>query len=104
MLVAAHKEARAGTEPFAGNDIRLLELFAVQVTVAMEYARLARESLERERLRQELEVAAAIQTHLLPAGVPRAPRGTAWRRGRAPADRSRATPTTSWFATGTCWP
>ncbi len=70
VLVAAHKEARAGTEPFASNDIRLLELFAVQVTVAMEHARLARESLERERLRQELEVAAAIQTHLFPQEFP----------------------------------
>ena len=59
VLVAAHKEARAGTEPFAANDIRLLELFAVQVTVALEYARLTEESLERARLRQELEVAAA---------------------------------------------
>ncbi len=71
VLVAAHKEARAGTEPFAANDIRLLELFAVQVTVALEHARLARESLERERLRQELEVAATIQAHLYPQQFPR---------------------------------
>jgi len=66
LLVAAHKEARAGTEPFVANDVRLLELFAVQVTVALEYLRLTSESLERERLRQELEVAAAIQSHLYP--------------------------------------
>ncbi len=70
VLVAADKEARAGTEPFANNDVRLLELFAVQVTVAMEYARLTSESLERERLKQELEVAAAIQSHLHPRDVP----------------------------------
>jgi sigma-B regulation protein RsbU (phosphoserine phosphatase) len=70
VLVAAHKEARAGTEPFVANDVRLLELFAVQVTVAMEHARLTLESIERERLRRELEVAAVIQSHLYPQEFP----------------------------------
>jgi serine phosphatase RsbU (regulator of sigma subunit) len=70
VLVAADKEARAGTEPFAPNDIRLLELFAVQITVAMEYVRLTYESLERERLRNELETAAVIQSHLYPQQLP----------------------------------
>jgi sigma-B regulation protein RsbU (phosphoserine phosphatase) len=70
VLAAAEKEARAGTEPFAANDVRLLELFAVQVTVAMEYARLTLESLERERLKRELEVAAVIQSHLYPQSFP----------------------------------
>ena len=71
VLTAAHKEARAGgTEPFAARDVRLLELFAIQVTVALEYARLTRESLERERLRRELEVAAVIQSYLHPRELP----------------------------------
>jgi sigma-B regulation protein RsbU (phosphoserine phosphatase) len=70
ILVAADKEARAGTEPFAANDVRLLELFAVQVTIAMEYVRLTRESLERERLKRELEMAAVIQSHLHPQNFP----------------------------------
>ena len=70
ILVASDKEARAGTEPFAANDVRLLELFAVQVTVAMEYVRLTRESLERERLKRELEMAAVIQSHLHPQEFP----------------------------------
>jgi serine phosphatase RsbU (regulator of sigma subunit) len=70
LLVVADKEARAGTEPFAANDIRLAELFAIQVTVAMEVARLTRESLERERLKRELEVAAEIQSHLHPQEFP----------------------------------
>jgi sigma-B regulation protein RsbU (phosphoserine phosphatase) len=73
VLVAAEKEARAGTEPFAANDVRLLELFCVQVTVAMEFARLTLESLERERLKRELEVAAEIQTHLYPQQFPEFP-------------------------------
>ena len=62
MLVAAHKEARAGTEPFASDDVRLLELFAVQVTVALEYVRLTRESLDRERLRRDLDALLASLT------------------------------------------
>ena len=70
VLVAADKEARAGTEPFAANDVRPLELFAVQVTVAMEYVRLTHESLERERLKNELEMAAVIQSHLHPQRFP----------------------------------
>jgi serine phosphatase RsbU (regulator of sigma subunit) len=70
FLVASDKEARAGTEPFAANDVRLLELFAVQVTVAMEYVRLTRESLERDRLKRELEMAAVIQSHLHPEEFP----------------------------------
>jgi sigma-B regulation protein RsbU (phosphoserine phosphatase) len=70
VLAAAEKEARSGTEPFAPNDVRLLELFAVQVTVALEYVRLTHESLERERLRREIEVAAAIQSHLHPQALP----------------------------------
>jgi len=70
VLVAAQKEARAGTEPFAANDIRLLELFAVQFTVAMESVRLTLESLERERLKNEMEVAAVIQSHLYPQTFP----------------------------------
>jgi serine phosphatase RsbU (regulator of sigma subunit) len=70
VLVAADKEARAGTEPFAANDVRLLELFAVQVTVAMEYIRLTRESLERDRMKREIEMAAVIQSHLHPQNFP----------------------------------
>ena len=73
VLVAAHKEARAGTEPFAGNDVRLVELFAIQVTMAMDFARLTQESLERERLKRELEVAAEIQSHLYPQEFPEFP-------------------------------
>jgi len=73
VLVAASKEARAGTEPFAGNDVRVMELFAVQVTMAIEFARLTQASLERERLKRELEVAAEIQSHLHPQVYPEFP-------------------------------
>jgi len=38
--------------------------------VALEYVRLTSESLERERLKRELEVAATIQSHLYPREFP----------------------------------
>lgn len=70
IVVAADKEARTGTEPFTDDDERLLELFAVQAAVALENAHLYQESLERERLNRELEVAAEIQSHLYPRESP----------------------------------
>ncbi|MCG6962804.1 MAG: SpoIIE family protein phosphatase [Acidobacteria bacterium] len=73
LLVVADKEARAGTEPFLDSDARLVEQFAVQTAVAFENARLSRESIERARLRQELEVAATIQSHLYPRSFPEVP-------------------------------
>ncbi len=73
LLVVADKEARAGTEPFLDSDARLVEQFAVQTAVAFENARLSRESIERARLRQEMEVAAAIQSHLYPTRFPEVP-------------------------------
>lgn len=73
LLVVADKEARAGTEPFLDNDGRLVEQFAVQTAVAFENARLSRESIERARLKQELEVAATIQSHLYPRRFPEVP-------------------------------
>ncbi len=66
LLAVSHKEARAGTAPFDENDVRLLDLFAVQTAVALENARLSRASIEQARLQQEMAVAAAIQSHLYP--------------------------------------
>jgi len=73
VLVAAEKEARTGIEAFAEEDQRLLELFAVQISVALEYAAFARKSLERDRMERELEVAATIQRHILPQKPPEIP-------------------------------
>jgi len=73
VLVAAEKEARTGIEAFAEEDQRLLELFAVQISVALEYAAFARKSLERDRMKRELEVAGTIQRHILPQEPPEIP-------------------------------
>ncbi len=73
LLVLAEKEARSGIEAFADQDRRLVELFALQMTVALEYAAFARKSLERDRLERELQVAATIQRHILPQEPPKLP-------------------------------
>lgn len=73
LLVLAEKEARSGIESFAEEDRRLVELFALQMTVALEYAAFARKSLERDRLERELQVAATIQRHILPQSPPQMP-------------------------------
>ncbi len=73
LLVVADKEARSGTEPFSDGDARVVELFAAQAAIALENARLSRESIERARLRKEMEVAAEIQSHLYPKEVPVTP-------------------------------
>jgi len=70
VLAVAEKEARSGIEAFAEEDRRLVELFALQMTLALEYAAFARKSLERDRLERELQVAATIQRHILPQHPP----------------------------------
>jgi len=70
ILAVAEKEARTGTEPFTDGDARVVELFAAQVAVALENARLSRESIEQARLRHEMDLAAAVQAHLYPESFP----------------------------------
>ncbi len=70
LVLVGDKEARSGEQPFSADDQRLLELFAVQAAVALENAKLYRDSLEKERLNRELEVAAEIQSYLQPRDFP----------------------------------
>jgi len=70
ILAVAEKEARTGTEPFTDGDARVVELFAAQVAVALENARLSRESIEQARLRHEMDLAATVQAHLYPESFP----------------------------------
>jgi serine phosphatase RsbU (regulator of sigma subunit) len=52
------------------EDISLLSVVANQVVVALNNAALYTESLEKQRLEEELEVARKIQTNLLPQHLP----------------------------------
>ncbi|HEX9500042.1 MAG TPA: GAF domain-containing SpoIIE family protein phosphatase [Thermoanaerobaculia bacterium] len=71
VLVAADREMReGGIGPFEANEMRLLSLFANQVGIALENARLHREALEKQVMERELELAATIQRDILPKSVP----------------------------------
>ncbi len=58
------------TKPFGPEELRLLTLLANIAAVKLENARLIENTIERERLEQELAQAADIQRRLLPESVP----------------------------------
>lgn len=64
-LYLADKE---GAEEFSEEDEEALVILATQAGVAIENARLYRETLEKARIEHELKIAAEIQRALLPAG------------------------------------
>ena len=71
VLAAADRETReGGIGEFEPNELRLLSLFASQVAIALENARLHREALEKQAMERELELAATIQTAILPKKIP----------------------------------
>lgn len=73
VLAAADRETRdGGIAPFEANELRLLSLFANQVAIALENARLHREALEKQALERDLELAATIQSNILPKSLPQA--------------------------------
>ena len=53
-------------EFFEEYDLEMFQFFARQVSVALENAVFHRESLEQQRLKQEMEIASAIQRSFLP--------------------------------------
>ncbi len=56
------------------EDVTLLEGIANQAAISLENVKLLEESLERERLEQELRVAREVQLNLLPTTLPQIPR------------------------------
>lgn len=71
ILAAADRETReGGIGAFEANELRLLGLFANQVAIALENARLHKAALEKQVMERELELAATIQTNILPKKVP----------------------------------
>lgn len=77
LLGALYLGPRLSDQPYSGDDRRLLGGLASQVAPAMKVAQLVREqqaeAKERERIQQELEVAALIQQTLLPKRLPAIP-------------------------------
>ena len=74
VLAAADRETRDGSVGvFEDNELRLLSLFANQVAIALENARLHRDALEKQVMQRELELAATIQRDILPRTIPNMP-------------------------------
>jgi phosphoserine phosphatase RsbU/P len=71
VLAAADRETRdGGIAPFEANELRLLSLFGNQVAIALENARLHAEALEKQAMERDLELAATIQSNILPKAIP----------------------------------
>lgn len=58
-------EEKRGTKQFSDDDLQLLHTMGGQVIISLENARLFKESLERQRLQEELNIAREIQQGLL---------------------------------------
>lgn len=58
---------------FTLDDVKFLDTLSVDACIAIENARLHEESLEKERMEKELEVAATIQKMILPKEVKQIP-------------------------------
>ncbi len=75
LLGALYLGPRLSDQPYSSDDRKLLSTLAAQVAPAMHVAQLVQEqqleAKERERIHQELEVAALIQHTLLPKQLPR---------------------------------
>lgn len=62
--------SKTGSFGFDPDDLAMLEAYANQAVVAMDNASLLKQSLERERLEQELKIARDVQQRLLPQELP----------------------------------
>ena len=58
-------EEKRGNDQFSDDDLQLLHTMGGQVIISLENARLFKESLERQRLQEELNIAREIQQGLL---------------------------------------
>lgn len=64
------KESRAGILPFEETDQLLLDALARQVHASLENRYLHQQALEKQKIEQEIAVAALIQQRILPASLP----------------------------------
>jgi serine phosphatase RsbU (regulator of sigma subunit) len=69
ILVAA----KGSGQVFTQDDLNAIETFSDYASVAIENSRLLEQSIEKERLEKELDVAREIQRKILPSKVPEYP-------------------------------
>ncbi|MDZ7626099.1 MAG: PP2C family protein-serine/threonine phosphatase [Ignavibacteriaceae bacterium] len=70
-LVISEKETRKGTTSFNDLDEMLLQAVARQVHASLENDFLLKQSLEKERIEKELNLAADIQQKIIPEKLPK---------------------------------
>ena len=70
LFTLAEKESRKGIIDFDQTDEILLTAFARQVLAAIENEHLLNEAIEKERMHQEIEMAATIQRRIIPQTLP----------------------------------
>jgi len=73
VFTLANKESRAGAAEYTDLDKLLLEAIARQVNAAIENEFLHEQSLIKERIEQEINVAASIQQKVIPQELPEIP-------------------------------
>ena len=73
VFTLANKESRAGAAEYTDLDKLLLEAIARQVNAAIENEFLHEQSLIKERIEQEINVAASIQQKVIPRELPKIP-------------------------------
>lgn len=66
LLIAAKSDGNL----FSADDLSAIATFSDYASVAIENSRLLEESIEKERLEKELDVAREIQTKILPSKMP----------------------------------
>lgn len=66
MLVLVKRDAYG----FQGDDLRILRAFQHNVKIALDNAKLLRESIENERIKRELSLASSMQNTMLPQTLP----------------------------------
>jgi len=70
VFTLAEKETRQGITDFDETDKMLIEAIARQLIAAIETEQLHRESLDRERMRRDIEMASEIQKKIIPQKLP----------------------------------
>jgi len=70
VFMLLDKESRTGVTSFDGTDRLLLDALSRQVHTSLENRYLLRQSLEKQKLEQDIAVAASIQQRILPSVLP----------------------------------
>lgn len=69
-LGVVYVDSRVQSREFTPADLKYFAAFATQATIALEKAKWLRDSIEKERMSQELRIAQQIQSRMLPRDAP----------------------------------